>query len=122
VNVTGSALRRGSLACLSAMPLLLAAWYGAWFPPRALPVGFVLAVALAPALLALTACVADLRFGLLIGGIFSLFYFSHGVMEAWAAPAERLPALALALLAAAQIVLLGAGASVEKHAQRAGGP
>lgn len=117
--MAGHTLRRLSLACLVAMPLLLAGWYGAWFPPRALPVGLVLAIALAPVALALAACAADLRFGLLIGGIFSLFYFSHGVMEAWAVPAERLPALLLAVLAAAQIVLLGGAASAEKRARRA---
>lgn len=114
----GTLLRRLSLACLAGMPVLLAAWYGWWFPPRALPVGLVLGVALLPVLLALGACAADARFGLLIGGIFGLFYFSHGVMEAWASPAERLPALALAVLAAAQIVLLGAAALADKRARR----
>jgi uncharacterized membrane protein len=99
--------------------VLLACWYGWWFPPQALPSGLVLAVALAPLALALAACAFELRFGLLIGGIFALFYFSHGVMEAWASPAERLPALLLAVLAAAQIVLLGAAASAEKRARRA---
>lgn len=112
-------LRRLSLACLAALPLLLVAWYGWWFPPRALPVALVLAVALAPVGLALAACAFELRFGLLIGGIFALFYFSHGVMEAWASPAERWPALLLAALSAAQIVLLGAAASAEKRLRRA---
>jgi uncharacterized membrane protein len=116
--VDHATLRRLSLACLVALPVLLAAWYGWWFPPQALPVAVVLAVALAPLALALAACAFELRFGLLIGGIFALFYFSHGVMEAWASPAERLPALLLALLAAAQIVLLGAAASAEKRARR----
>lgn len=115
----GPTLRRLSLACLVALPVLLLAWYGWWFPPTALPIGLVLGVALAPAALALAACAYELRFGLLLGGIFSLFYFSHGVMEAWTLPAERLPALLLALLAAAQIVLLGAAAMAEKRARRA---
>jgi uncharacterized membrane protein len=117
----GATLRRLSLGCLVAMPVLLAAWYGWWFPPAALPPGLVLAVALAPAALALLACAYELRFGLLLGGIFALFYFSHGVMEAWALPAERLPALLLALLSSAQIVLLGAAAVADQRARRAAG-
>lgn len=115
----GPTLRRLSLACLAALPVLLLAWYGWWFPPTALPAGLVLGVALAPVALALAACAYELRFGLLLGGIFGLFYFSHGVMEAWTLPAERLPALLLAALAAAQIMLLGAAAVAEKRARRA---
>jgi uncharacterized membrane protein len=111
-------LRRLSFTCLAALPLLLVAWYGWWAPPRALPLALVLAVALAPLALALAACAFELRFGLLLGGIFALFYFSHGVMEAWASPGERLPAALLAVLSAAQIVLLGAAASAEKRARR----
>jgi hypothetical protein len=40
-------------------------------------------------------------------------------MEAWAAPADRLPALLEAGLAAGQILLLAAAAMQEKRARRA---
>jgi uncharacterized membrane protein len=103
-----------SLACLAALVALQFAWHAWWFPPQVLPLGLVLAIAAVPPGLALLACAFDLRFGLLLGGIVGLFYFPHGVMEAWAAPPERLPALAEALLAALQIIAFGAAAQREK--------
>ncbi len=114
-----SQLRLLSFACLVGLLLLHIAWHLWWAPPIALPLVLVLGLATAPAALALLACAFNLRDGLLIGGIFALGYFCHGVMEAWAAPAERIPALLEVLLASSQIVLLAAAAIAEKRERRA---
>jgi uncharacterized membrane protein len=111
-------LRMLSLASLAGLLLLHVAWHLWWFVPTALPVVLVVGLATAPAALALLACAFNLRDGLLIGGIFALGYFCHGVMEAWAVPAERVPALLAVLLASGQIVLLAAAAMVEKRERR----
>ncbi len=112
-------LRGLSFACLAGLVLLHLGWHLWWVPPVALPLVLVLGLATAPAALALLACAFNLRDGLLIGGIFALGYFCHGVMEAWAAPAERIPALLEVLLASGQIVLLAAAALAEKRERRA---
>jgi uncharacterized membrane protein len=120
--MTPERLRQGSLACLAALPLLHLAWHVWWSPPTVLPLALVLSIAIAPAALALLACWHDRGYGLVLGGIFCLFYFSHGAMEAWAAPADRLPALLEVALAAGQILLLAAAAMKEKRARRAAAP
>lgn len=110
--------RRLSLAALLALLALQLAWHLWLFTPTVLPPLLVIAVASAPLLLALLACAHELRFGLLLGGIISLFYFSHGVMETWADPATRALALTEAILAVIQIGALTAAAVVERRARR----
>jgi uncharacterized membrane protein len=70
--------------------VLIVLWHGWLFPPIVLPRAWVLSVALFP--LALPAR------GLLLqgrpythawSGFIALLYFTHGIMEAWANPAER---------------------------------
>jgi uncharacterized membrane protein len=117
--MTSARLRALSLACLAGLLLLHIGWHSWWVPPEALPVVLVVGLATAPAALALLACAFNLRDGLLIGGIFALGYFCHGVMEAWAVPAVRIPALLEVLLASGQIVLLAVAAVVEKRERRA---
>ena len=117
--MTSARLRALSLACLAGLLLLHLGWHLWWFPPVVLPVVLVVGLATAPAALALLACAFNLRDGLLIGGIFALGYFCHGVMEAWVVPAERFPALLEVLLACGQIVSLAAAAMVEKRERRA---
>lgn len=74
---------------LLAQGLLQVLWHGLLHPPPALPTGLVLAVALLPLCALLPAALHSTRRVLLVGGIVSLLYFSHGVMEAWSNPAER---------------------------------
>ena len=58
------------------------------------------------------------RRGLLVGGIVGLFYFCHGVMEAWAVPTVRTFALLEAGLVVVLIGALGAATMGEKRKAR----
>ena len=83
--------RRDRLPALSllAQGLLQILWHGLLHPSPALPAALVLAIALLPLCALLPAALHGARRALLVGGIVSLLYFSHGVMEAWSNPAER---------------------------------
>jgi uncharacterized membrane protein len=99
--------RLGRLAWLALVALQLA-WHGWLFPPQTIPLWLVLAVTVVPLLLPLLA-LRDLRRALLWVGILSLFYFCHGVAEAWSAPDERALAVAEIALTLLLIGALGAG-------------
>ncbi len=68
----------------------------------------VLAITVVPLLLPLLA-LRDLRRALLWVGILALFYFCHGVAEAWSAPAKCVLALVEIGLTLLLIGALGAG-------------
>jgi len=68
----------------------------------------VLGVTVVPLLLPLFA-IRNVRRALLWVGILSLFYFCHGVAEAWSAPGERVLAWAEIVLTVGLIAVLGAG-------------
>lgn len=88
--------------------LLQLLWHGWLFPSQELPRWLVLAVTVVPLLLPLFA-VRNIRRTLLWVGILSLFYFCHGVAEAWSAPGERVLAWAEIVLTVGLIAMLGAG-------------
>ena len=111
--------RHLSLLALLGLLVLHGVWHFWLAVPTVLPAALVASIALAPLALALLACIHELRFGLLLGGIVNLFYFSHGVMETWADPTVRWLALSEALLAVLQIGALTAAAVVEKRARAA---
>ena len=69
---------------------------------------WVLAITLIPLLLPLAALRKPRR-ALLWVGILALFYFCHGVAEAWSSPAERALAMAEIALTLLLIGTLGAG-------------
>jgi len=97
-----TALRFGAGALIAQL-LLQAIWHAWLVPvPRA-----ALALAVLPLLPGLWVCIRNLRRGVLIGGIVSLFYFCHGVVELLGASASRLPAAAEVALAVAVIAALG---------------
>ncbi|WP_243039379.1 DUF2069 domain-containing protein [Dyella sedimenti] len=79
---------RVGLAAWAALALLQLAWHGWLFPAQQLPAPLVLAITVIPLLLPLLA-LRNVRRALLWVGILSLFYFCHGVSEAWSAPDER---------------------------------
>ncbi len=82
-------LARGvGFAAWAALALLQVAWHGWWVPPQGLPLAAALAIALVPLALPLTYWRQPER-ALLLAGMISLFYFCHGVAEAWAATAAR---------------------------------
>jgi uncharacterized membrane protein len=92
-----------------ALIALQCAWYAWLFPPRHMPPWLALGLAVAPLLLPLLS-IGRLRRALLWAGMFSLFYFCHGVAESWSSASERVPALLEAAFALVLIAALGAGA------------
>lgn len=97
--------------------LLQLLWHGWQFPPQELPRWLVLAFTVLPLLLPLFA-IRDVRRALLWVGILSLFYFCHGVAEAWSSPGERALALAEIVLTVGLIAVLGAGVKRRPAAPR----
>jgi uncharacterized membrane protein len=79
-------------------------WHGYLFPPTSAPVWLICAVFLLPILPAAVMAVRRHRHAPFWGAVAALLYFSHGLMEAWATPDERGPALAEAALSVWLIV------------------
>ena len=98
-----NAFRIGACAWL-AQAILQLAWHAWLLPPARMPVAAALAIALLPLALPLVYRRRPMR-ALLLAGIVNLFYFCHGVAEAWSSRAER--PLALAEIALA-LLLIGA--------------
>ena len=95
--------------------LLQLLWHGWLFPSQQMPTWLVLAFTVVPLLLPAFA-LRNVRRALLWVGILSLFYFCHGVTEAWSAPTERPLALAEIVLTVSLIALLGAGVKRQPRA------
>ncbi len=99
---------RLGLAAWALLTLLQLLWHGVLFPARQMPVWLVLAFTTLPLLLPLLA-MRNVQRALLWVGIISLFYFCHGVAEAWSSSGGRWLALAEIVLTVGLIVMLGAG-------------
>jgi len=103
------------LAAWAALTVLQPVWHVWLFPPQILPTWLVLAITVIPLLLPLLA-LRDVRRALLWVGILSLFYFCHGIAEAWSAPGQRWLAVAETVLT---LLLIGTlGASVKRKSKR----
>ncbi|RCS29012.1 DUF2069 domain-containing protein [Rhodanobacter denitrificans] len=100
--------QRVGLFAWAALAALQFVWHAWLFPPQTLPLWLVLAIAAVPLLLPLLA-IRDARRALLWVGILSLFYFCHGVAEAWSSPGERGLAVIEIILTLLLIGTLGAG-------------
>jgi len=85
-------LRLGASALL-ALLILQIVWHAGWMPAPSTRFWPTLAIATLPLLPGLWTCRNNLRRGVLIGGIVSLFYFCHGVSAAYGDAAARVPAL-----------------------------
>ena len=96
------------LAAWAGLAVLQLLWHGWLLPPQGMPVALVLAITLVPLLLPLAA-LRQPRRALLWAGILALFYFCHGVAEAWSSPVERALAVAEIVLTLLLIGTLGAG-------------
>jgi len=99
---------RVGLAAWALLVVLQLAWHAWLVPPQSLPAWLVLATTVIPLLLPLLA-IRDVRRALLWVGILSLFYFCHGVSEAWSSAGERWLAVAEIVLTVLLIAALGAG-------------
>lgn len=95
-------------------------WYGWLAPPQTIPFWLVLAITVVPLLLPLLALRRSLHRALLWVGILGLFYFCHGVAEAWSAPTERW--LALAEIALTLLLIGALGAGVKRKPGKPGKP
>lgn len=96
--------QRVGCAAWGALALLQIVWYAWLLPPARMPIAVALLIALLPLAIPLLYWHTPPR-ALLLAGMISLFYFCHGVAEAWAAPRERVFAWIELLLAV--IVILG---------------
>ena len=90
------------------------AWYLVIAPPASGSPWVALALTLPALLLPLSALRGGLRRALFWVGVVALFYFCHGVVAAWTAPAARVPALIETLLCLVVIGSLGWSARSEK--------
>ena len=107
---TVSLVRWLTLACYGLLILLLVLWYGVW-SPSTLPVGLVLFFLLLPLMFPLL--------GMIRGKIYThawmtmliLFYFIHGVGEAWTTPEDRIYAIAEIILS--MVIYIGSIAYVK---------
>ncbi|HXD37845.1 MAG TPA: DUF2069 domain-containing protein [Rhodanobacter sp.] len=100
--------QRLGLIAWTALTALQPVWHAWLFPAQTVPVWLVVAITTVPLLLPLLA-IRDVRRALLWVGILSLFYFCHGVSEAWSAADQRWPAIIEIVLTVLLIGLLGAG-------------
>ncbi|HST28127.1 MAG TPA: DUF2069 domain-containing protein [Rudaea sp.] len=102
----GNILHAGIVA-LAALLVLQIVWHAWLFPPLPAQRWPTLALAVLPLVPALWSAPGNLRRGVLVGGIVSLFYFCHGVSVAWGDPTAR--ALAFAEIALTLIVIAALG-------------
>ena len=105
------------LLAWAALTGLQPVWHAWLLPPAQVPPWLLLAITTVPLLLPVFA-LRDLRRALLWVGILSLFYFSHGVAEAWSSVRVRPLALLEVALTVLLIMLLGAGVRRRSHPPR----
>lgn len=99
---------RVGLVAWALLVVLQLAWHAWLVPPQSMPLTLLLAITVIPLLLPLLA-IRNVRRALLWVGILSLFYFCHGVSEAWGSAGERWLASAEIVLTVLLIAALGAG-------------
>ncbi len=117
--------RRLAIAGTALIVLLHVAW-SVRLPPASIPVWLDAAAAALPALPALALWLARRPSAGFWAGVAALFYFMHGVMEAWSAPEARAFGIAEALLAvgvvlASSLDAMRARAAARAAARTAGG-
>ncbi|HET7844548.1 MAG TPA: DUF2069 domain-containing protein [Xanthomonadales bacterium] len=109
--------RIGAIA-LFALFLLQVAWHAWWLPPVRMPAWLVATLFAAPLALALALWAKRPARGLLVGGMLGLFYFCHGLAEAWADPRARVAGLLEAALVVALVAAPAADAIAARRARR----
>lgn len=96
------------LAAWAALIVWQVLWHGVLQPSAVVSPLWVTVLCTLPLVLPVLA-LGQPRRALLLVSMLALAYFSHGVAEAWSAPAERVPALVEAGLCVVLIGALGAG-------------
>ena len=91
--------------CWAGLVLLHLVWW-TWWSPSPHPL-LALGLSVLPLSLPLLLVRRAPTRALLLVGMLCLFFFSHGVMEAWAAPTSRIPALMEIVLSLGAIGTLG---------------
>ncbi len=91
--------RRIAVAAILALVALALLWHLWWLPPERVPAWFAALLHAAPMLPAAVLALLRRRSASFWGALGALAMFSHGVMEAWSAPAARAPALIEIVLA-----------------------
>ena len=109
-----SRAERIGLLAWAGLTVLQVVWHAWWLPPTQVPTVAILVLTVVPLLLPLLA-MRRVRRALLWVGMLSLFYFCHGVAEAWSAPDARLLAWIEIVLTLAVIGALGTGAMVRRR-------
>jgi uncharacterized membrane protein len=95
--------RYAALGILSLLGLQLL-WHGFLFPPASAPIWLVAGLFVLPIAPAALMLIQRHRHAPFWGAVAALFYFSHGLMEAWATPEVRMLALIEAALSVGVIV------------------
>lgn len=93
-------MQRLGFAAWIAQALLQVLWHAWLLPPQRMPIAAALVIGLLPLALPLLYWRTPPK-ALIAAGMVSLFYFCHGVAEAWTSPSERILAsveIALALV------------------------
>jgi len=114
-------VRADELGCLLsylAMATVLVLWYGLWFPRGSVLVAHMVVLCISGASMIWRAHTGWLT----LGGLTALGYFCYGVMEAYASPDQRVPALAVVLLSCAYFVSLAYYIRRQRAAKRALSP
>lgn len=95
--------RRIGFAAWAALALLQIVWHAWLLPPAQMPVAVALLFALVPLAIPLVYWRTPAR-ALLLAAMICLFYFCHGVAEAYVAPQERVFAIIEIVLAVVVIL------------------
>lgn len=106
MKTPGNILHAG-IAALAALLVLQIVWHVWLFPPPAAQRWPTLALAVLPLVPGVWIALRDLRRGVLIGGIVSLFYFCHGIGAAYSDVPARWPASLEIVLTLVVIAALG---------------
>lgn len=96
-------MQRFGFIAWGALAALQIAWHAWLIPPQTMPIAAALTIALLPLAVPLLYWRTPQR-ALLAAGMVALFYFCHGVAEAWASPHERTLACVEILLAVVLIL------------------
>lgn len=107
MNLTLSGTQKTGLAAWAALLIVQVLWY-ALYPPVSIPTWVALALTVPPLLLPMLS-LPNVTRALLWVGILALFYFCHGVSEAWSSTSDRWLAVIEIALTLLLIGTLGAG-------------